>query len=149
MTKKTIEEQIANNVPGNLDNIIRKHRDKLRFEPATKADLDNLERSISITNLKGVFETAFIYKWVVTGLPEPHLFIVGRLADSNGASGWHTSKILGYDPSTNTALTASGSNYVINAFSDPETDPELLIFICCWMHTTQAGEHFGVPEWHF
>lgn len=149
MTNKSIEEQLNAVLPKSLDGIITKNRDKLKFELATKADLENLERSIPITNLQGIFKTAFIYKWVITGMQEPQLFVVGRLDGSNGTLGWHTSRVVGYDSSTNTVLTNSGSHYVINEFSDPECDSDLLVVICGWMNTTQAGQIFGVPEWYF
>jgi len=149
MTKKKIEEQLQAAFPNSLDDIITKNRDELKFELATKEDLNTLERSIPITNLQGIFKTAFIYKWVMTGMQQPHLFVVGRLIGANETSGRHTSKIVGYDSSTNTVLTKSGSNYVINEFCDPETDSELLIFICAWVNKTQVGEYLGVPEWFF
>ncbi len=82
-------------------------------------------------------------------MQEPQLFVVGHLIGPNGTSGRHTSRIVGYDSSINTALTNSGSHYVINEFSDPGTDSDLLVVICGWMNKTQAGQVFGVPDWFF
>ena len=124
-----------NNIPNSLDDIITTDRYRVQLAAATQIDLFHIERSIPITNLKGIFEAAFIYKWVVAGLEEPCLFVVGYIMLSEDrVIGRHTSKVVAYDPISNTVLTQSGSHYVINRFNDPDTNPHLLILISRWVN---------------
>lgn len=137
-----------NNIPNSLDDIIATNQDKVQLAVATQIDLSHLERSIPITNLQGIFEAAFIYKWVIAGLEAPCLFVVGYIMVSeNRAIGRHTSKVVAYDPNSNTVLTKSGSHYVINRFIDPDTNPHLLVLISRWINEPPLGQTFDVDAW--
>ena len=137
-----------NNIPKSLADIITTNRDKLQLAAATQIDLFHLERSIPITNLKGIFDAAFIYKWVIAGIEAPCLFVVGYImVGEDSAIGRHTSKVVAYDRMSNTVLTQSGSHYVINRFIDPDTNPHLLILISRWINEPPLGQMFDVNAW--
>lgn len=123
-----------NDIPNSLEDIITTNQGKVQLAAASQIDLSYLERSIPITNLQGIFEAAFIYKWVIAGIETPCLFVVGYIVVSEDrVIGRHTSKVVAYDPISNTVLTQSGSHYVINRFIDPDTNPHLLVLISRWI----------------
>jgi hypothetical protein len=145
MTNKSISEQFTNLIPKGLDDIVRKHRDKLSFEAATPQDLKALEMPIVITNPQGALSSGFIYKWVIPTKGVAVLFMVGHINDVVR----HTSQLIGWDPDNQVALTRSGSHYILEEFVDPDSDPQLLAGICAWCHRGPAGSTFGMPEWFF
>lgn len=133
-------------IPKCLDDIIKKNHQELKLQYVQLNDLFHLNKSLPITNLKGVLEDAFLYKRIIQGYPIQHTFLVGFLKSGSGKIAYHTSPIKHVDIETSTVLTTSGSHYVIHPLHSEEPNQELLLHICHMAHRDGWGEHFGVLE---
>jgi hypothetical protein len=109
--------------------------------------LEELNMTFPITNLKGVLEVGYLYKWVHPQFGFKQLFLVGRRVGATETQALHSSKVTGFDLENQVALTHSGSHYLVQNYLDPQEAPLLLLNICAWFHQTPAGEYFGVPDW--
>lgn len=147
MTEAFFKKVMAEVYPSSLDEIVRDHRDELKLDVATTTDLQEIDMSFPITNLKGVLEIGYIYKWTHPQLGFKHLFLVGKRVGANETQGLHSSRLIGFDTANQVALTQSGSHYLLQKYIDPKEAPLLLLHICAWLHQTPAGAYFGVPDW--
>lgn len=142
-------EQLQNIIPKSLDDIVRKNRTELQLEYATEQDLAKIQRSIHSDFYRGALRGAFIYKRILTALPEQALYLVGFMDDRGRSIAWHTSRLEGFDPATRLVATASGSLYLIEDFIEGAPDSQLLINICAILHRDGAGSQFGIPYFFY
>lgn len=146
MAEKSINEQINSMTPKSLDDIIRLNSHVAKLKPANQKDLKAIESSFPITNLRGTFKQAFVYKFEAAAPYPSFLALVGHKVEGERTSTFHTSVLEGYDLKTNAFVTKSGSHYVVQEFIEPD-DEDLLVQICCWLNKSASGRYFGVPEW--
>jgi len=137
---------LQNQIPRCLDDIIKKNNKELKLEYVQLNDLSYMNKSLPITNLKGVLEDAFLYKRIIQGYSIQHTFLVGFLVSDSGKNAYHTSPIKHVDLETSTVLTNSGSHYIIQPMLSGEPKLELLLHICYMAHVDGWGKHFGVME---
>lgn len=137
---------LQDQIPRCLDDIIKKNKEELKLEYVQLDYLSHLNKSLPITNLKGILEDAFLYKRIIQGYPIQHTFLVGFLVSDSGKNAYHTSPIKQVDLATSTVLTNSGSHYIIQSMVSGDPAQELLLHICQMAHRDGWGQHFGVLE---
>lgn len=142
---KKLHEDFGENIPKDLDDIIRLNREFLRLELASPEDMLTLQMPFIISNLRGNIEGGFIYKRIYPVFNKCSYFLIGRRVGKPLSSAVHTSPVIGYDPENQVALTATGSHYLINQFIAP--DPFLLLNLCGFLHQEGIGSYFCVPRY--
>lgn len=142
MTSKTVEQQLNELLPKNLDDIIRKNRKRASLRLATEAD----KRAVA-HRIVSVGCAAPISRWNLLTLdvrgtdPTKYTILVGW--NDVASTTWNTSPIVELDAAAGLVLTRSGTLYRMVGESSDKID---LLCICAWLHQTPAGKYLGVPE---
>lgn len=144
---KKLHEDFGENIPKDLDDIIRRNREFLRLELASPENMVTLQMTFIISNLRGNIEGGLIYKRNYPVFNKCTYFLIGRRVGSSLSSAVHTSPVIGYDRDNQGILTQSGSHYLINEFVAPDTF--LLMNLCNRLHLEGLGSNYGVPSFIF
>lgn len=143
MKRNTVEQQLQELLPKNLDDIIRKNRERASLRLATDADKQAIAHRIA-----QVGSATPISRWNLITLDvrgaEPLTILVGW-NDVAGTT-WNTSPILQLDAAAGLVVTRSGTLYRMSGESSDKID---LLCICAWLHQTPAGNFLGVPEFFY
>lgn len=145
MSEDDLSQQLNKIIPKNLDDIIRKNRDKMKLVVAADEDLIKVAGEINEHEATAELDHVYFYKRVslVPNLKIETLTLVGYNLDG---SPYHTSEIMRFDARRARVLTKSGSIYILKNLGNGEPPSELLMMICAMIRKDGAGSYFGVPE---
>lgn len=145
----TIEEQLTLAIPNSLDDIIRIHRDKVRFYQSTEDQVQSLTTTLVTSPVR---ETLSGWHFVTRDITN-HGITVQLLGRTASGLPWTTSSITGIDLSDSVYGFVQTENSLYRlVMSEPgvgEPESELLALICAQLHQSGAGAIFGVPEWSY
>lgn len=143
MTEETIEQQLKNMLPQDLDDIVRENRDELRLALATEAELKALETTIAEAPIRHQLTHWNILMLHVSSggnqVSSPRL--IGRTHESGES--WITSHVVGIDTEHGLVQTKRSLYRIMGPRAD-EKDTDLLR-ICAALHEWGLGTRFGVP----
>jgi hypothetical protein len=148
MTTEPIEQALKKLIPKNLDDIIRKNREKFRLALATEDELVNLEANVpdspvrhTLTNWQVIMLHATLEDGAKIASPR----LVGSVAGTGES--WFTSHVGGIDRGKGLVQTANSVYRVIG----PRVEEEKidLLNICVALHQWGLGSSFGVPEFFY
>lgn len=143
------EDQLASAIealrPKNLDDIIRKNRDKLKLLLANETDIQNLHSDIDASNPKDIFDDWSLIAFVTKD--KTYLRLIGEARSCKKTK--MTSIILKTDMRQKVVSTLSGNLYQLGTPNIGEPDLHQRIFICTFLHDIWLGPSFGVPEFFY
>ncbi len=143
----SVEAQLTLAIPNSLDDIIRIHRDKVRFYQSTEDQGQSLTTTLVTSPVRETLSGWHFVSRDITGYGVT-MQLLGRTA--NGLP-WTTFSVTGIDLSDSLYgfVQTENSRYhlVMSERGVGEPESELLALICAQLHESGAGAIFGVPEW--
>ncbi len=138
-------------IPKDLDDIIRSHRDKCRLAFATAEELDALECEIPSASVGPVRHT--LKDWnilMVHAVAGESVQSIPKLLGSVQETGqcWITSTVVAVDRQAGLVRTENSVYRVVGHRSfDPDT--HLLLHVCVWLNQRGVGRLLGVPGFFY
>lgn len=148
MTIEPIEQALKKLIPKNLDDIIRKNRDKCRLALATEAELQKLESNMPDSPLRYTltdWQVVMLHVSSEDGAPIASPRLVGSVVETGES--WITSQVVAIDRNKGLVQTANSMYRVIG----PRVKEEKidLLNICVALHQWGLGSYLGVPEFFY
>ncbi|MHB1098199.1 MAG: hypothetical protein ACYCZR_01475 [Burkholderiales bacterium] len=148
MTTEPIEQPLKKLIPKNLDDIIRKNRDKCWLALATKAELQKLESNLPDSPVRYTltdWQILMLHALPGDGAPIASPRLVGSVVGTGES--WITSNVVGIDRCKGLVQTANSMYRVIG----PRVEEEKidLLNICIALHRWGLGSYLGVPEFFY
>ena len=148
MTEDSIEQAVEKLIPKSLDDVIRKHRDKLRLALATEGELAKLEAIVPNSPVRYTlteWQVIMLHATLENGAKIASPRLVGSVVGTGES--WITSNVVGIDRGKGLVQTANSMYRVIG----PRVGEEKidLFNVCIALHQWGLGSSFGVPEFFY
>lgn len=148
MNETSVSAQLEALIPKNLDDIIRKNREKCSLHLSSRDDIAALAKIIVAgqQDIKDEIENwRIVCLDVEKSVGDRALVLIGDALRAKQV--WNTSPLVGIDLASRIVLTRSGTLYRLagpEGAGEPPT--EHLLHVCVMLHAWGSGPYLGVPH---
>lgn len=151
MNEISVGVQLEALIPKNLDDIVRKNREKCSLHLSSRDEIAALAKIIVAgqNNIRDEIENWRIVTIdVAKSYGEMALVLIGDALRAKQV--WNTSPLVGVDFASRVVLTKSGSLYRLTGPEGAGEPPAgHLVHVCVMLHTWGSGPYLGVPRFFY